>query len=134
MTDSPCIKHREIAFDTLQPGPQQALTAVEVLKDLEGVEAVEAAGEHRLELDYDLRLVSLQMIEELLVELGFHLDNSLVFKLRRALYYYTEENERGRVGINHGDPNDTREVFIRRYARMRHGCRDERPGYWRRYL
>ena len=134
MTDSPCIKQREIAFDSLQPGPQQVLTAVELLKDLEGVESVEANAEHRVEVRYDLRHVSLQMIEELLQELGFHLDNSLVFKLRRALYYYTEDNERTRVALHHGDPNDTREVFMRRYARMRHGCRDERPGYWRRYL
>ena len=134
MTDAPCIKHREIAFDTLQPGPQQVLTAIQVLQDLEGVEAARATGDHRLEVSYDLRHVSLQMIEELLVELGFHLDNSLVYKLRRALYYYTEDNERTRVGVQHGDPNDTREVFISRYARMRHGCRDERPGYWRRYL
>ena len=134
MSSEPCIKQREIAFDTLQPGPQQALTAVQVLRDLEGVLAAEATAEHRIQVSYDLRHVSLQMLEDLLQELGFHLDNSLVFKLRRALYYYTEDNERTRVGSHHGDPNDTREVFISRYARLRHGCRDERPGYWRRYL
>ena len=76
----------------------------------------------------------MKLIEDSLVELGFHLDNSLLYKLKRSLYHYTDETQRSNMGCCSDQCQCTREVFINRYQRLMHGCRDSRPRYWREYL
>jgi len=41
-----------------------------------------------------------QIIDEALIELGFHLDNSLLNKLLRALHYYSEEAQCANLGYH----------------------------------
>ena len=48
---------------------------------------------------YDLRRITLQRIENALSELGYHLDNSLLCKLKRALFHYAEETQRENLAI-----------------------------------
>ena len=127
------IKHREVAFCRLHADPDQAKTAMLVFSDLEGIVQLGLSGTHKLIISYDIRFVTLQLLEESLVELGFHLDNSLLSKLKRALYYYTEEVQRENHGYTEGRQH-TRDIFINRYNRLQHGCRDERPDCWRKYL
>jgi len=86
-----------------------------------------------LHVRYDVRIITLQMIEEGLTELGYHLDNSLLVRLKRALFYYTEEIERENLGVAKSS-GVTPQVFIHRYQKICHGCRDHRPEYWRNYL
>lgn len=128
------IKHREICFRGPHPDSAQAQSAALLLSDLEGVHAVHLCptNQYVLHISYDVRYICLQFIEEILVEVGYHLDNSLLLKVKRAVYYYTEEIERQ----NHGCQNEncTRNIFIENYRRHVHGCRDERPEYWRKYL
>lgn len=126
------IKHRELAFCKLHADPQQARSAILLLSDVEGIQQMDIIDTHRLTISYDVRLMTLQIIEEALIEMGFHLDNSLLYKLKRALYYYTEEVQRENIG--HSKELSTRNIFINRYNRLQHGCRDERPDYWRKYL
>jgi len=128
------IKEREICFASLHPDPHQARTALLLLDGIEGMESVWLLGERCVGVRYDLRKLSLQAIDELLVELGFHLETSLLAKLKRALYHYTEETECANRGCELPQPGATREVFINRYEHLPHGCRDPRPEYWRRYL
>jgi hypothetical protein len=128
------LKHREIVFDAMDPDCDQAQTAALRLADVEGVEQVQVISTYALGVSYDLRRISLQQIEEALDEAGFHLSNKLMYKLRRALYYYTEETQRANAGCGLGDSNCTRKVFIQRYRRLEHGCRDNRPEHWRKYL
>ncbi len=137
--EHPCpetIKHREIAFCDPSPGQQQALDAILALSDIEGVLNVTLAGPsiNAIRVSYDLRQIDLYTLEALLFELGFHLDNSLFSKLRRALYYYTESNELENIAASGNHDNSTRDIFMRCYLERRHGCRDDRPEYWRRYL
>jgi hypothetical protein len=54
--------------------------------------------------------------------------------MRRALVHYTEQTQRMNMGCDRGDPNCTVKVFISRYQQREHGCRDDRPQHWRRYL
>ena len=75
-----------------------------------------------------------QHIEEALVRCGYHLCSKLIYKLARALYYYTEENQRSNSGCVVDDHNDTRIVFMNRYQHRDHSCADHRPEHWRRYL
>ena len=130
--DHELIKHREIAFCSLHADPDQAKSAVLFFSDIEGISHLELIETHRLRISYDIRILTLQLLEEALVELGFHLDNSLLHKLKRALYYYTEENQQENLGCNNGQC--TRDIFVSRYDRLQHGCRDDRPDYWRKYL
>jgi len=87
-------KHRIIQFCRFHPDPDQVRSAALWLQGVAGVQTVELLPPHALALVYDLRLVTLERIEHALSELGYHLDNSLLCKLRRALFYYTEETQR----------------------------------------
>ena len=128
------IKHREIIFDEKHPDPRQANTAVLLLSDIPGVLEVQVISDTAIRIGYHLLEIDLQQIEEGLADAGFHLSGKLIYKLKRALYYFTEETERANKGCSETDPNSTRKVFIERYKQIRHGCRDDRPDHWRRYL
>lgn len=132
--ESELIKHREIGFVELHPDPNQARTAAELLLELDGILHVEDKSPLLLNLSYDLSQISLEAIEGALTEVGLHLDNKLFYRLKRALYYYTEEIERTNMGCPRGSTNCTKKVFARRYQQLEHGCRDNRPDHWRKYL
>jgi hypothetical protein len=128
------IKHREICFCRLHPDPHQAQTVMLLLSDIDGILGVRLGAGERVQVSYDLSRLSLKIIEEALIELGFHLDNSLFNKLMRALHYYSEEAQCANLGCHRGGSNHTLDVFIQRYQHLPHGCRDNRPEHWRRYL
>lgn len=127
------IKHRDIRFCRLHPDQQQAHSASLMLSDVEGIHLLRPHDPYLLQVSYDITLLNLNLIEDVLLDLGFHLDNSLLVKMMRALHYYTEEVEWANLGIEDARGAD-RQVFINRYQRLRHGCRDERPEHWRSYL
>ena len=128
------IKHREIAFAELHPDRQQAHTAAAALVDAPGVLRAEPLSPVLLGISYDLLQVTLEQIETALTEAGYHLSSRLLYKLKRALHYYTEETERTNNGCTRGDSNCTQRIFISHYGRHAHGCRDHRPEHWRKYL
>ena len=128
------IKHREIHFCSLHAkGSAPAHSAMLLLADVDGITGLRPASATCLQVSYDLRILSLQITENALIEVGFHLDNNLFNKLRRSLYYYTEETQCVNMGHVH-DSKMTRDIFIERYQRLPHGCRDDRPSHWRKYL
>jgi len=138
MADRPAstLKVRDLRFCPLHPNPDQAESAFQLLARLDTVMGVVKESTTCLVLTYDVTEITLAEIEDALTELGFHLDNGLLCRLKRALYHFTEENERA----NHSAqpvlrmPSDAREAFVRQYQRHRHGCRDDRPQHWREYL
>jgi hypothetical protein len=132
--DADRIKHRQILFDALHPDPNQARQAALFVADVPGVLRAEAHGPLLLAISYDLLMITLQEVEEALRELGLHLDNNLMMRLKRALYYYTEDTIRANCGCPRGESNCTKKVFAKRYQTLDHGCRDHRPEHWRRYL
>jgi len=127
-------KQRDIAFCTLHPDQNQAATAAALLRDLDGIDGVEELSETLVRVRYHINNVCLADLERLLEERGFHLDNSLIHRMRRALVHYVEETQRSNMGCGKGDSNCTTKVFINRYQKRNHGCQDERPKHWRRYL
>ena len=134
--DPESIKHREVGFRDPHPDPQQAQTAMLFLANVEGVlhASIAESGRNSIRISYDLNVICLRLIEELLAELGLHLDNSLLAKVKRALYYFAEDNEMQSLSIRDDQDHSTREVFMRCYRCRTHGCRDERPDHWRTYL
>ena len=128
------VKHREIGFRELHPDPDQARSAGLLLFDVPGVREVQAVNPTLLRIRYHVLEVSLEQLEIALDEAGFHLDNRLFCRLKRALHYYTEEVERANAGCPRGSTNCTQKVYITRYRLAAHGCRDPRPEHWREYL
>jgi len=128
------IKHREIAFSKLHPDPNQAQTATLLLSDIDGISHVHFVSPTFMRISYNVLSITLQDIENILKEMGFHLDNRLIYRMKRSLYFYTEETLRANNGCKPGDSNCTQKVFVKRYQAIKHGCRDQRPTHWRKYL
>ncbi|MGD2081997.1 MAG: hypothetical protein PVF91_03475 [Chromatiales bacterium] len=128
------IRHREICFCELHPDPHQARSAALALADVPGIHSVNFVSPTFLRVSYDVLQVTLEQIEAALSEMGFHLDNRLLYRLRRALHYYTDDTIRANNGCPNGDANCTQKIFAERYRHTDHGCRDHRPDHWRRYL
>ncbi len=122
-----CFKKREIHFSPLPCG--QAARAMESLAEMEGVE-VELSGQDMVSVSYRLPRHRLETLEEALVDQGFHLDNSLLQKIVRALVHYVEEvqcqnlHEPARMQKN-------MEIFVKVYEHHPHGDHDETPEEWR---
>jgi len=134
MTDTEdLIKNREISFCQLHPDPAQARSALLLLSDADGVVDIKLTDETSLYISYDVRLLTLQSIEAVLTRLGYHLDNHLLSRMKRALYAYVEDTQRANLGCCEETDNATM-VFVKRYSSNHHGCRDKRPEHWRKYL
>lgn len=105
--------------------------AAALLHDVKGIVQVRIAGPDRLLVSYNVRRITLQIIEALLTEFGYALRTSLFCRVMRNLCYYFEDIE---CTSKHDQADCTREAFINRYLDRPHGCRDHRPEYLRRYL
>jgi len=127
------IKNRDILFSDPQPLSDPAQAALTLLTGVDGILESSHNHNHSIHLCYNLRLITMSDIEDALQEVGFHLDNSLLSKIKRALYYYTEETQLANLGYDHDQSKSTLEIFINRYNQLPHGCRDERPVHYRRY-
>ena len=128
------IKQREIVFNYPQAEKRPAFSASLLLTGIHGIENITTLTAERMLISYDIQQITYDEIEQVLQEIGYHLDNSLLMKLKRALYNYTEETERANLGYANGQCKCTRDVFIKQYSVKPHGCRDPRPEYWRNYL
>jgi len=118
------IKRRELRFCHLHPDPNQARSAVV---------DITLTDELGLYITYDVRYLTLDAIEKVLVRLGYHLDSRLLYRMKRALFHYSEETQRANLGMSE-DTDNTTQVFVKRYTSNHHGCRDKRPDHWRKYL
>ena len=135
--ETPCeslFKRREIVFSTLHPDPDQPGSAAAMLLEIEEIEQVMVLDNGTVQVHYHLAKICLADIEGLLEAKGFHLENGLVQKIKRALFHYTEETQLANLGCEHGDPDCIKKVFVNCYRSRNHGCQDDRPDHWRRYL
>jgi len=127
------IKRRELRFCHLHPDTNQARSALMILSDASGVVDITLADELCLYISYDVRHLTLGAIEQVLIRMGYHMDNRLIYRMKRALYSYSEETQRANLGVSESTDNTT-QVFVKRYTSNYHGCRDKRPDHWRKYL
>ena len=116
-----------------QKDSDPAAAAIRLLKDIDGIQDVSRLNAYTINVSYDLHSITLNAIEDALQEIGFHLDNSIMSKLKRALFYYAEDTQLANLGYDHAESKSTLEIFVSRYTQRSHGCRDERPQYFRRY-
>lgn len=129
---APIRKERNILFAKFPPG--QVPEASGYLGKLEHLE-VEPRNERRVvEVAYDLHEHSLQELEGTLEDKGYHLDNTLMSKMMRALIYYIEETQ-----IHNLDAPDRpmkrsqSEAYTNAWERHPHGDHDDTPPEWREY-
>lgn len=127
------LKQHDILLQTGADDDDVADDAVALLTGVDGIVDVYAIDKHCLCVRYDLRLICLRVIEEALTEIGISLDNSLLQKMRRAIFYYMEETQLDNLGASHYQSKSTLEVSVNRYNQRAHGCRDDRPDYYHHY-
>lgn len=125
-------KQREICFLQSKSGDQQAQKASRLLDGIEGIKLVRVTTPCCICVHYNISHITLRIIEEALVEVGFALDHDLLTRILRLVHYYTEETQLVNLGYDHHSKS-TKEIFINRYAQMEHGCRDDRPEYYHHY-
>ncbi|HEX7972455.1 MAG TPA: hypothetical protein VF501_09645 [Thiobacillus sp.] len=123
-------KSREIVFHSLPPG--QVERALALLQGLDGLEATAGPDANRLLVRYHICEYTLEGLEIALASQGFHLDNSLLSKLKRALAYFCEGVQRSNVAANEPDIK-SQQAFMKVYERHLHGDCDDTPEEWRGY-
>lgn len=126
------FKHRSIWLTKPSQDPNYAENAAELLRNVRGVRRVKVERSDHLYVSYNVREITLQIIEALLTEFGYQLRTSLFCRVMRTLCYYVEDIEC--TNSKHDQADCTRDAFITRYLRRPHGCRDHRPEHLRRYL
>jgi hypothetical protein len=123
-------KNREIVFHSLPAG--QVERALSLLQGLDGLEVMVGTDANRLLVRYHICEYTLEGLEIALTSQGFHLDNSLLSKLRRALAYFCESVQRRNVAANEPDIK-SQQAFMRVYEQHLHGDCDDTPEEWRTY-
>lgn len=133
---APVIKHREVVLRGPCDPNFRVDSALLLLADVEGMINATKLSDLRLSISYDLRIITLEQIETALAEVGYHLDASIMSKLKRALYYYTEDNERMNLGLTKVNCTNgcAVKVFVNHYRKTEHGCRDQRPDHVKHYF
>jgi hypothetical protein len=106
--------------------------AVVLLEGLEGLVISHASQGDRIFVRYSICEYTLEGLETALTSQGFHLDNSILSKIRRSLAYFCESVQRSNVAANEPDIK-SQQAFMKVYEKHLHGDRDETPEEWRTY-
>jgi hypothetical protein len=125
-------KKREILFSKFPPG--QVPEAADDLQHLETLEVDPKFEKRSVGVSYELTDHTLRELDEHLVEKGFHLDNTLMTKLTRALIYYVEETQLHNIGAPEKRlKRSAQEAYVKAWEHHPHGDHDETPPEWREY-
>ncbi len=122
-------KQREIVFHPTPPAQTERAHAL--LSQLPHL-TVRRLDERRLEVHYDLADHSLEDLESLLSQQGFHLEVSLLILVKRALIHHVERVQRENLGKPEVKTKNY-QPHIQVWDQRPHGDRDETPQEWRQY-
>lgn len=122
-------KLREIVFHPLPPA--QADRAFALLSAVPGLQ-VTRSGPQTLQVRYPVTDHCLQDLETLLADAGFHVESTLLIRIKRALVYYCEHVQRDNL---HKPEVQTKRFkpHVEAWAKHPHGDHDETPTEWRQY-
>ncbi|MFC5301522.1 hypothetical protein [Azospira restricta] len=124
-------KQREILFAKFPPG--QVPEASDHLAAKEELEVVPHVEKRAVAVGYELTRYTLGDLEEELVEKGFHLDNTLLSKLTRALIHYVEETQLHNLEAPEYRLKRSDEAYVHAWEQHPHGDHDDTPPEWREY-
>jgi len=121
------IKNREIRFKLSTP--DQAKKAEQLLSDVAGIESIEATAPDCLHIKYRVEVLTLQMIESALRKVGFDLEDSIIIRMKRAVYSYCEDAQRASIGIDEATGGKPPALNLPHQT-----LQDPRPHDWRKYV
>ncbi|GAB1392494.1 hypothetical protein MASR1M60_06570 [Rhodocyclaceae bacterium] len=125
-------KHREIRFCKLKQ-TQQVTDAIALLSALPQLEVAPGTLPNGVSVWYEIGDHCMEALENLLLDKGFHLENTLYCKLIRALVYFTEETQRRNMGQPERLIKKSHEVYSQAWEHHPHGDKDETPPELREY-
>jgi hypothetical protein len=123
-------KSREIVFNALPVN--QAKLALVLLDGMQDMNVEIGGRPNSIVVHYDVCGYSLEKLEAALLSQGFHLDNGLLYKLRRALIYFCERNQRDNLSVPPAQQKSAK-PFVEAFSHHPHGDRDDTPEEWRGY-
>ena len=103
MDDISCYRCRLFYLRPSTDPTLQAEAACEVLAGTEGVLLAAPASEHSIHLIYSLNHLSFELLTDLLIELGFELDKSVLLCLRNTIFQFLEDNALDNMHVNVSD-------------------------------
>ncbi len=125
-------KKREILFSKFPPG--QVPEAADDLKHLDEVDVYPKYEKRSVGVTYELTNHTLRELDEHLVDKGFHLDNTLMSKLTRALIYYVEDTQLHNMDApERRMKRSSQEAYGKAWEQHPHGDHDDTPPEWREY-
>jgi len=122
-------KRREIVFHPLPPG--QVDHALVLLAEMPGLTA-KRTGPLSLEITYRVADYTLQDLEAALTTQGFHLEATLLIRIRRSLAYYSERVQRENM-VKPAPRTKNYQAHMEAWTKRPHGDHDETPAEWRQY-
>lgn len=78
----------------------QAHAACNALANIDGILLAAPHSEASIHIVYSLNKVSFEIVTDLLNELNFEMDNSILISLRNTIYCYLEDNARDNIQID----------------------------------
>lgn len=118
------VKRRVIRFK--QGDSDIAERAARLLEAVDGVANARILSPYSLSIHYDIRTLSLQMIESALADVGFELSNNLLCRIKRELIAYCEDNQREIILLDEAEQD-------REHDQVEQTAHDPRPWHWRNY-
>lgn len=132
MPASDLKKHRDILFAKFPPG--QVPEAANDLQRLDEVEAAPRVEKRAVGVTYELETHTLLELETHLEDKGYHLDNTLMSKLTRALIHYVEDTQLHNLGAPEKRlKRSSQEAYVQAWEHHPHGDHDDTPPEWREY-
>ena len=123
------LKSREIVF---HPVPlAQAPQALSLLAELPGL-SVTLVDDFTLRVAYDVAEYAIEDIESGLTGQGFHLEGTVLIRLKRALAYHCERVQRRNMGSPEPRTKNYK-AFVEAWQHRPHGDHDATPEEWRKY-
>jgi hypothetical protein len=129
--DPRLYKHREILFAKFPPG--QVPEASDMLAEKEALEVAAHVEKRTVGVGYELTQYTLSDLEEELVDNGYHLDNTLLSKLTRALIHYVEDTQLHNLDAPERRQKHSNEAYMHAWEQHPHGDHDDTPPEWREY-
>lgn len=124
-------KDREIRFTLSLTKADQAETAARLLTDVAGIELAVPVRPNVLRVRYDIREISLQMLESALVDVGFSLRDNLAKRFKYELIAYCEDALRSSLGI---ETDKQLPPSLSLHSAVSQHSLDPRPDNWRNYI
>ncbi len=121
------IKSRVIHFRN-DSAEDVAQKAVDLLTAVDGVSRARVRDNYSLFIRYDVRRLSLQMIENALSDVGFELSGNPICLIKRELVAYCEDNLRENLGVNETATESDHTISNDNTPH------DPRPYHWRNYF